>query len=79
MWGYFFTPGSVRDFKGAQGSDTALFRRFFHACLERGVYLPPSPFEACFVSTAHNAEVLDRTADVFQEAVKTAGDTGPGA
>ena len=79
MWGFFFTPGSVRDFRGAQGSDTAFFRRFFHACLERGVYLPPSPFEACFVSTAHDAEVLDRTADVFQEAVKTAGDTGPGA
>jgi glutamate-1-semialdehyde 2,1-aminomutase len=58
MWGFFFTGKPVRNFSDAKASDAHLFRRFFHAALERGVYLAPSPFEACFMSAAHgDAEV----------------------
>ena len=58
MWGFFFTSKPVRNFIDAKASDAQLFRRFFHAALDRGVYLAPSPFEACFMSAAHgDAEV----------------------
>ena len=50
----FFTGnGAVRNFSDAKTSDTATFGRYFHASLENGVYLPPSPYEAMFVSAAH--------------------------
>ena len=50
MFTWFFTPSEVRDFASASASDTAAFGRFHHAMLERGVWLPPSQFEAAFVS-----------------------------
>jgi len=49
----FFTAGPVRDLDGAKRSDTARFARWFHGLLARGVYWPPSQFEAAFVSAAH--------------------------
>jgi glutamate-1-semialdehyde 2,1-aminomutase len=57
----FFCDEDVHDFAAAQRSDAERFRRFFHALLNRGVYLPPSPFEAWFLSTAHTAEIIERT------------------
>jgi len=73
MWGFFFTPKPVRNFTDAKASDVNLFRRFFHAALERGVYLAPSPFEACFMSAAHgDAEVetaLGRMKDAMEQAI----------
>ena len=73
MWGFFFSPKPIRNFMDAKSSDADLFRRFFHAALERGVYLPPSPFEACFMSAAHgDAEVstaLDRMRDALEHAI----------
>ncbi|MGO1409564.1 MAG: glutamate-1-semialdehyde 2,1-aminomutase, partial [Brachybacterium sp.] len=50
----------------------AAFTRFFHAMLEGGVYLPPSAFEAWFVSTAHTPEILDRIAAVLPGAARAA-------
>jgi len=73
MWGFFFSEKPVRNFSDAKSSDLNLFRRFFHAALERGVYLPPSPFEACFMSAAHgDAEVstaLERMRDALEHAI----------
>jgi glutamate-1-semialdehyde 2,1-aminomutase len=73
MWGFFFTRRPVRNFSDAQASDAQLFRRFFHAALERGVYLAPSPFEACFMSAAHGesevAAALDRMRDAMVHAI----------
>jgi len=73
MWGFFFRGGPVRNFADARASDTKLFSRFFHALLKRGVYLAPSPFEACFMSAAHSdddvAEALDRMRDAMGEAI----------
>jgi len=72
MFGFFFRREPVRSFADAKGSDIASFRHFFHAALERGVYLAPSPFEAAFMSAAHgDAEVdaaLERLDDAMREA-----------
>jgi glutamate-1-semialdehyde 2,1-aminomutase len=63
MFTWFFTAGPVTDFSSASASDTAAFARFHRRMLEAGVWLPPSQFEAAFVSTAHGeaeiAQVLE--------------------
>jgi glutamate-1-semialdehyde 2,1-aminomutase len=72
MFGFFFRAEPVRSFAEAKESDVALFRRFFHAALARGVYIAPSAFEAAFVSAAHgDAEIaltLERLDDAIAEA-----------
>ncbi len=73
MWGFFFSEKPVRNFSDAKASDVKLFRRFFHAALERGVYLAPSPFEACFMSAAHGddevASALQKMRDALEDAI----------
>jgi glutamate-1-semialdehyde 2,1-aminomutase len=57
----FFNPGPVEGWSGVEASDKEAFGRFFHAMIENGVYLPSSPFEALFVSTAHTEADIDST------------------
>jgi glutamate-1-semialdehyde 2,1-aminomutase len=68
----FFCEGPVVDYASAKRSDTKRFARFFHALLQRGVYLPPAQFEAAFVSLAHGASEVELTiaaaAAAFREA-----------
>jgi glutamate-1-semialdehyde 2,1-aminomutase len=64
----FFTDRAVRDYAGAKATDRAAYNRFFHAMLERGVYLPPSAFEAAFTSAAHG----EREMEVLEAALRTA-------
>jgi glutamate-1-semialdehyde 2,1-aminomutase len=70
----FFQEGPVSDYSSAARSDTKLYARFFHAMLNRGVYLAPSQFEAVFVSLAHTPELIDQTvaaaASAFEEATE---------
>jgi len=66
----FFCPGPVVDYATAKASDTKRFGRFFHAMLERGVYLPPAQFEAAFVSLAHGEAEIDATATAAAEAFR---------
>jgi glutamate-1-semialdehyde 2,1-aminomutase len=61
MFTGFFTQGPVNTLAQVEQSDVALYGRYFHAMLERGVYLAPSQFEAGFVSLAHTEEDIDRT------------------
>jgi glutamate-1-semialdehyde 2,1-aminomutase len=72
MWGFFFTTKPVRNFTDAKESDVSLFRRFFHAALERGVYLAPSPFEACFMSAAHGDAEITTALERMRDALKHA-------
>ena len=72
MMTWFFTPAPVTDYDTAKHSETSRFKRFFHAMIERGIYLPPSQFEALFVSTAHSAEDLKRTAEAARESFQIA-------
>jgi glutamate-1-semialdehyde 2,1-aminomutase len=67
----FFCAGPVVDYATAKASDAALFGRFFHAMLERGVYLPPAQFEAAFVSLAHTEADIDETVGAATDALRT--------
>jgi len=67
MMTWFFTPAPVTDYDTAKHSETNRFKRFFHAMIDRGVYLPPSQFEAFFVSTAHSDADLNRTVQAAKE------------
>ena len=71
MFSLFFTPTPVRDMTTALSSDAKLFGRFFHACLANGVYLPPSAYEAWFLSTAHEGAAIDRACEVVTAAIKS--------
>ena len=59
MFTPFFTGEPVRDFAAAKRTDREAYKRFFHAMLEAGVYLPPSPFEAAFSSSVHGEVELE--------------------
>lgn len=68
MWTWFFTSGPVRNYDEAAQSDTAAFGRFHRAMLDRGVWLPPSQFEAAFLGTAHGDEEVGATIAAAREA-----------
>jgi glutamate-1-semialdehyde 2,1-aminomutase len=68
MFGLFFTDHKVDTYAQAVACDTAAFNRFFHAMLERGVYLAPSAFEAGFVSSAHDDAIVDATVSAARAA-----------
>jgi glutamate-1-semialdehyde 2,1-aminomutase len=72
MFGFFFRAEPVRSFADARASDTALFRRFFHAALSLGVYFAPSPFEAGFLSAAHGDAEIDVTLERLERAFRAA-------
>jgi glutamate-1-semialdehyde 2,1-aminomutase len=67
MMTWFFTAANVNDYDSAKLSDTKRFAKFFHAMLDRGIYLPPSQFEAFFVSAAHTDADIERTLDAAKE------------
>ena len=70
MFGLFFSSEKVDTYAQAIACDTAAFNRFFHAMLERGVYLAPSAFEAGFLSSAHGDTEIARTVDAAREAFR---------
>ncbi len=69
MFGFFFTEGPVVDLQSAMTADTALYGRFFHSMMDRGVYLAPSQFEAGFVSSAHTTRDVETTLTAADEAL----------
>lgn len=71
MFTLFFTESEVYDYDSAKKSDTKKFAKFFNQMLEHGIYLPPSQFEAAFISTAHTLEDIDRTIKAFEEVIKS--------
>jgi glutamate-1-semialdehyde 2,1-aminomutase len=70
MFCLFFTGGPVRSLADAKKSDAAAFAKFFHHCLDHGVYFAPSQFETGFISTAHTTEDIARTAEVAAAALR---------
>jgi glutamate-1-semialdehyde 2,1-aminomutase len=72
MFGLFFTHEKVHSYAQATGADAAMFNRFFHGMLERGIYLAPSAFEAGFLSSAHSDEDLAATLDAARAAMRLA-------
>ena len=70
LFSVFFGARPVRDYAGARAADHDTYARFFHAMLDRGVYLPPSGYEAWFLGTAHGEAEVDRTLAAAREAAK---------
>ncbi len=75
MFSVFFTDRPIDDFAGATTQDTEAFAAFFHAMLDRGVHLPPSAYEAWFVSSAHD----DRAVEAVLDALPAAADAAAAA
>lgn len=71
MFTWFFTPGPVTDWESASKSDAEAFGRFFRNMLDGGVYLPPSPYEAAFLSAAHTEEDVHKTIAAAKQAFAT--------
>lgn len=69
MFCLFFTEQEVRNLQHAKTSDLAAFRKFFHHCLDNGVYFAPSQFETGFISMAHSKADMERTAEVAAAAL----------
>ncbi len=75
MFSVFLTDpadGPVRDFTGASRTDTIAYAAFFHAMLDRGVYLPPSAYEAWFLSSAHDDRAVETVLDALPAAARAA-------
>ena len=68
MFTLFFTEGPVKDYRTAKTSDTRRFAQFFIEMMEQGIYLPPSQFEAWFISLAHTPKDLDKTIEACDTA-----------
>ncbi len=71
----FFGLDRVGNGEEARRADTTMFAKFFRAMLERGIYLPPSQFEAMFVSVAHSDEDIDATIAAAHESLQSIGST----
>lgn len=69
MFCLFFTETEVHNLQDAKTSDLVSFRKFFHHCLDQGVYFAPSQFETGFISMAHDKADMERTAEVAAEAL----------
>jgi glutamate-1-semialdehyde 2,1-aminomutase len=70
MFTLFFTDRDVFDFESAKTSDTQRFSRFFHSMLQEGIYMPPSQFEAAFISAAHTETDIERTIEAAAKAIR---------
>jgi glutamate-1-semialdehyde 2,1-aminomutase len=76
MFSIFFTEAAtVPDYATAAGQDVGAYKAFFHAMLDRGVYLPPSAFEAWFCSSAHDDMAVQHVLDALPAAAQAAGGT----
>ena len=71
MFCLFFASEPIADLAGAKRSDLKMFAKFFHRCLERGVYFAPSQFETGFISTAHSTDDIGRTAEIVGEVLQS--------
>jgi glutamate-1-semialdehyde 2,1-aminomutase len=74
MFSVFLTEGPVRDFDDASRTDVAAYAAFFHAMLDAGVYLPPSAYEAWFLSSAHDDRAVQTVLDALPGAARAAAE-----
>jgi glutamate-1-semialdehyde 2,1-aminomutase len=70
MFCIFFTPRPVNDYASALQADAKIFARLFQNCLEKGVYLPPSAYETCFISTAHAGSTITEACEKITSAIR---------
>ena len=70
MFAFFFSEKPVTNYAEATATETKEFNKLFHYALEHGVYLAPSAYETCFISTAHTPAIIERTIDVLTQGIK---------
>ncbi len=70
MFCVYFSEKTVATLDDAIATDTERFNKYFHRCLEKGVYLPPSKYEANFISTAHEQGAIDQATDILTETLR---------
>ena len=70
MYQLFFTSGNVDDEKSAKKSDVAIFKKFHNELFKRGIFIPPSQFETCFISIAHSEDDADKTIECYNDALR---------
>ena len=71
MFQLYFTVDEVWNYAQAKSADTEKFSQYFHILLENGVFIPPSQFECCFISSLHSTENISKTLEVMEEGIKT--------
>lgn len=71
MFQIYFTDSEVFDYNGAKSADTEKFNIYFHELLKKGVFIPPSQFECCFISLMHDNEDIDKTLEAVDSALKS--------
>ena len=70
MYQLFFTSGKVDDAKRANKSSLVMFRKLYDELLKRGIFIPPSQFETCFVSYSHSEDDADKTIESYSDALR---------
>ena len=73
MFCLFFSDQNVTQFEQAVAARHEHYNNFFHSCLNQGLYIPPSSYETCFISSAHGAEEVSKTLEIFEVALSTFG------
>ena len=71
MLTFFFADKPVEDYEDARAADHKMFAKFFDFMLKNSIHLPPSGYEAWFISSAHDKTVIQRTLDVAGKAIKS--------
>ncbi len=77
LFSVFFSPEAPRDYDQARTQESWRYAAFFHSMLDQGVYLPPSAYEAWFVSAAHDGTALDRLVSALPAAARAAATAHP--
>ena len=70
MFGFFFSENLPNNFEDVIQSDDGMFKKFFYAALNRGIYFAPSKYEAGFISSTHDQSIIDQTKTKIEEAIK---------
>ena len=70
MFQIYFTDKEVYDYTSAKSADTKKFNQYFHTLLKNGVFIPPSQFECCFISSMHEEEDIQKTLEAVEKAIK---------
>lgn len=70
MFQIYFTDKEVYDYTSAKSADTEKFNQYFHTLLKNGVFIPPSQFECCFISSMHEGEDIQKTLEAVEKAIK---------
>jgi glutamate-1-semialdehyde 2,1-aminomutase len=70
MFGFFFSESLPNNFEDVVQSDDDMFKKFFYATLNQGIYFAPSKYEAGFISSTHDQSIIDQTKIKIEKAIK---------